>query len=101
MKILIVENLNPDESIWWWKYLPPLSDKIQLSTAKIPEKKFKKSLIPLLKLYTKLNNYDIVITHQDGYATLSFSFQVLIPFHSIQSPSWRSKLYNMRKIMRI
>jgi len=74
MKILIVENLYPWEEIWWWQYLPTLKKGCELFAVKIPEQSFFGSLVPLLKLYLKLNNYDAVITNQDGYATFIFSF---------------------------
>lgn len=74
MKILIVENLHPSEEIWWWKYLPTLKKEWQLLAVKIPEQSFIGSFTPLLKLYLKLSNYDVVITHQDGYATFIVSF---------------------------
>lgn len=74
MKMLIVENLYPWEEIWWWQYLPTPKKGYQLSAVKIPEQGFLGSLAPLFKLYLKLNNYDAVITHQDGHATFIFSF---------------------------
>jgi glycosyltransferase involved in cell wall biosynthesis len=74
MKVLIVENLHPWEEIWWWQYLPTLKKGCELFAVKIPEQGFLGSIVPLLRLYLKLNNYDAVITHQDGYATFIFSF---------------------------
>lgn len=74
MKVLIIENLKSEESVWWWQYLPKLNNNCHLSIAKIPEINFFRSVIPLLKLYSKLSNYDLIITHQDCYATFLFSF---------------------------
>jgi len=74
MKILILENLRPGEDIWWQQYLPPLKEGHQLSVAKVSEQNLRGSLVPLLKLYMKLDNYDAVITQQDGHATFIIAF---------------------------
>lgn len=74
MRILVVENLNKGEESWWWRYLPPASRNCQISKVNIPERKISSAALQLLKIYIRLSNYDVVITHQDGYATFIISF---------------------------
>ncbi|UCE65290.1 MAG: glycosyltransferase family 4 protein [Candidatus Zixiibacteriota bacterium] len=82
MKILVVINRKVDENIWWWGYIPPLSKNCQLDVAKIRDQRFLSSILPLLRLYKKLNKYDMVITQQDGYATFIIAFLNSLLRHS-------------------
>lgn len=54
--------------------MPAPEEGCQLSVVRIPERSFRSSFFPLLKLYWQLGKYDVVITQQDGYATFVFSF---------------------------
>ncbi len=74
VRILVIENLNKGEESWWWPYLPPASRNCQISKVNIPERKIFSAVLSLIKIYFRLSDYDVVITHQDGYATFVISF---------------------------
>jgi glycosyltransferase involved in cell wall biosynthesis len=69
-----VENLKKNDESWWKKYIPPSNGNCQVETVNIRETGLFSTLPSLLKLYIKLGDYDVVITHQDGYATFFISF---------------------------
>lgn len=69
LKILDIEN-----NVWWWKYLPPRKEAVQLRIARVAESGLIRQVLSLLKIYWKLRTYDAVITQQDSYATFVVSF---------------------------
>jgi glycosyltransferase involved in cell wall biosynthesis len=61
--------LNIETDIWWWKYLPERKPEMQLRIARINKSGFLKQIISLIKIYLKLDRFDVVITQQDSYET--------------------------------
>jgi glycosyltransferase involved in cell wall biosynthesis len=69
-----VENLKKSDESWWEKYIPPSDGNCRVETINIRETGLFNTLPSLLRLYIRLYNYDVIITHQDGYATFFISF---------------------------
>ncbi len=71
-RVLIVENLEPDQRPWWLPYLPTRPE-LTFEIECIPEASMLAALPKLLRAYRKSRHYDVIITNQDGYATFLFA----------------------------
>ena len=75
MRILVVQSVRDSEKPWWFAYLPRLPEGYEVQLAYEPKlvSDGRRTYWELLKLYARLEQYDVVVTLQDGPATFLFS----------------------------
>ena len=81
MRVLVVQSMTNSEKPWWYHHMPQSCACHDVEIAHEP--KFGRDgwsvYWELLRLYLRLNDFDAVVTLQDGHATFLFLLSRTFP----------------------